>query len=75
LRIYQIVNCYGNYTTIITEDLNKVLDEIQKDFDCTIQVIIWIDGKAEFYSKEYEKNEFNYDIMYVEIINFIQNFN
>lgn len=72
MKIFQAVHCYGEHTIVITENLNDVLEAIKKGFDCNVQIIIWENGETIFHSKMYDKEEYNYDSMYIEMMSFVE---
>jgi hypothetical protein len=69
MLLYQSVECFGEFTTTISEDLTKVLEKLENGIESNFFISIWQDGKIIFSTKEY--GDFNYDDVYIEIMSFI----
>lgn len=76
MNVYQVLECYGEDTSLITTDLNLVLQKIKNivsdEINCTLQVTIWDNGSEIFESAVY--NEEDGDIKYEDIYNELMQF-
>lgn len=77
MNVYQILECYGEDISLITTDLNLVLQKIKSilsdEINCTLQVTIWNNGSEIFegtvYNEEYD--DIKYEDIYNELMEFI----
>lgn len=72
MNIYQVLECYSETTTIITEDLNLALAKVSDDCVCNTQLDVWNNGIRIFSSNQYEEGENCYDSIYTELMTFLQ---
>lgn len=73
MNIYQVLECYGEITRVITEDLNLALEKIRDDCDDNTQLEIWNNGVKIFTSNQYEEDEDCFNNIYIELMTFLQN--
>lgn len=64
--IYQVEQDYGDYTLIISEDVNKILDKIGA-FNSNTKISIWKDGKA-IKTIDYEHKKPTWDNVYIDLM-------
>ena len=64
--IYQVEQDYGDYTLIISEDVNKILDRIGA-FNNNTKISIWEDGKV-IKTIDYEYKEPTWDNVYIDLM-------